>query len=96
MESINNNETSVVYIDVDGKFLVNGTENDPVDMFPSVAFQKYAVEINGRVEANNAGRPLSSTIVSDSLSYVNIINPKVNDVTFKIKLNKNDCLIFFK
>ena len=25
-----------------------------------------------------------------------MINPKVNDVAFKIKLNKNDCLIFFK
>ncbi len=57
----NYDETSIAYIDVDGEFWVNGTEESPVDMFPSRAFQFYGVDIRGSSNIN--------------MEYVNVINP---------------------
>lgn len=52
-------QKAVVYIRATGEFLVNGTEEEPVEMFPSIPFQNFAVTI-----WDNA-----------SISYANILNP---------------------
>lgn len=57
-------EKAMAYIQVEGEFLVNGTEKEPVEMFPSTAFQNYGVDI----------RRGSETAI---LSYVQIINPLI-------------------
>lgn len=70
-------EKAIAYIQVDGEFLVNGTEKEPVEMFPSTAFQNYGVNITStRPEAyQEIYRNGSGTIY---MSYANILNPILN------------------
>lgn len=68
----------MAYIEVDGAFLVQGTAEAPVEMFPSAAYQDYGVDIRGGVRENTAANPLSTTVGDTRLSYVNILNPRLN------------------
>lgn len=73
------NNTAVVYIQVDGTFHVNGTEESPVEMFPSSAFEHFGVDIRGGIKINNTAlHPNAQTVGESKLSYVNIINPLLN------------------
>ena len=71
-------EKAMAYIQVDGEFYVNGTEAEPVEMFPSTAFQNYGVDIRGGVEEDYAANPYSSTVGRTVLKYTNILNPILN------------------
>lgn len=70
--------STMAYIEVDGTFLVQGNEEAPVEMFPSVAFSYYGVDIRGGVDCNYAAHPESKTVGRTELSYANIINPRLN------------------
>lgn len=71
-------KTSMAYIEVDGTFLAKGTEEAPIDMFPSAAFSNYAVDIRGGLNTYYAAHPMSVTVGRSELSYVNVINPRLN------------------
>lgn len=71
-------EKAMAYIQVEGEFLVNGTEKEPVEMFPSTAFQDYGVDIRGGVSIYYAAHPESKTVGKTVLRYVNILNPILN------------------
>lgn len=68
---------TTAYIDVDGTFLVNGTEAEPVEMFPSTAFQKECVDIRSFFHSSYGAHPLFETPFQIDMSYVNIINPNI-------------------
>lgn len=68
------NAQSIVYIQVDGKFIVNGTEESPVDMFPSVAYQGCGVELFDG-QRNSGWQQMVDGVGNISISYCNIINP---------------------
>lgn len=70
--------STMAYIAVDGTFLVNGTEEAPVEMFPSAAFSNYGVDIRGGVSPDFAAHPDSVTSGTSRLSYANILNPRLN------------------
>ena len=69
-------QNTMAYIEIDGTFLAKGTEEEPIDMFPSIGFQNYGVDIRGGVR--DAAHPLSTTLGTSELSYINIINPRLN------------------
>lgn len=71
-------QNTMAYIEIDGTFLAKGTEEEPIDMFPSIGFQNYGVDIRGGVNSLYAAHPLSKTVGTSELSYVNIINPLLN------------------
>lgn len=71
-------DQTMAYIQVEGAFLVNGTEEEPVEMFPSTAFQNYGVDIRGGVLEDYAANPESTTTGKTVLRYANIINPILN------------------
>ena len=71
-------EKAIAYIQVDGEFYVNGTEKEPVEMFPSTAFQNYGVDIRGGVDEKSAANPASTTIGTTVLKYANVLNPILN------------------
>lgn len=72
-------EKAMAYIQVEGEFYVNGTEKEPVEMFPSTAFQDYGVDIRGGVDDADGGlHPTSKTKGTTILQYVNILNPILN------------------
>lgn len=76
------NETAA-YIEVEGEFLVNGTEEDPVEMFPSGAFQYYAVDIRGSSGC--------------TLHYANIINPRLSiEEGSHLNLIQDTYCVFYK
>ncbi|MDY3195515.1 MAG: S8 family serine peptidase [Paracholeplasma sp.] len=56
-------DTSITYLRVDGRFLVKGTQEEPVKLFPSELMSQYRVEI---IERNNG---------YVSLEYAEITNP---------------------
>lgn len=56
-------DTAIAKLTVAGKFIVNGSEEEPVDIFPSEMMGEYIVEI----ESDNTGYT--------ELNYVNLINP---------------------
>lgn len=56
-------DTGIAKLTVAGKFLVNGTEEEPVDIFPSEMMGEYIVEI----KSDNTGYT--------ELNYANIVNP---------------------
>lgn len=66
------------YIQVEDAFLVNGTEEEPVEMFPSTDFQNYGVDIRGGLTKQFASHPASTTTGETVLRYANIINPILN------------------
>ena len=71
-------DQTMAYIQVEGEFYVNGTEEEPVEMFPSTAFQNYVVEIasSRRDITNNGGCSAGQDNIR--LSYTDIINPYIN------------------
>lgn len=71
-------EKAMAYIQVEGEFLVNGTEKEPVELFPSTAFQNYGVDIRGGLDVNYAAHPASETAGKTVLRYANILNPILN------------------
>lgn len=82
-------EKAMAYIQVDGEFYVNGTEAEPVEMFPSTAFQNYGVDIRGGLDYRYAANPDSTAVGTTVLKYVNIINPILN-------INEGDHLTLFQ
>lgn len=78
-------QQTMAYIEVEGAFIVNGTEEEPVDMFPSIAFYGYGVDIRG----HNGGSGLANfdyeTVGNTELNYANILNPR-------LYINKGDHL----
>lgn len=56
-------DTAIAKLTVAGKFIVNGSEEDPVDIFPSEMMGEFIVEI----ESDNTGYT--------ELNYANIVNP---------------------
>lgn len=74
-------DQTMAYIQVDGEFYVNGTEEEPVEMFPSMAFSNYGVDIRSGV--NSSSYAVHTDAVAPGatrLSYVNILNPLLNFV----------------
>lgn len=72
-------EKPIAYISVDGNFYAQGTEDAPIEMFPSLAYDDFGVDIRGGVPNRQAARhPDTQTIGNSELSYVNIINPRLN------------------
>lgn len=69
-------KTTIAYIEVDGDFRINGTEEAPVDMFPSPAFQNYGVEIIDEIQHifHVDSRALGRT----EISYAKILNPRLD------------------
>ncbi len=64
----------IVYIQVDGTFLVEGTEEAPVEMFPSAAYANYGVEIfDGERGTYDPSFKDDAGLVS--LQYAEILNP---------------------
>lgn len=59
-------DTGIAKLTVAGKFIVNGSEEEPVDIFPSDLMGNYIVEIE------------SDTTGCVSLNYANIDNPKLS------------------
>ena len=74
------NATTNAYIQIDGTFHVNGTEEAPVEMFPSSAFANFGVDIRGGLTSTNGYgfHPNATTIGESKLSYVNILNPRLS------------------
>lgn len=71
-------EKKIAYIDVRGKLIANGTEEEPVSMFPSDLMHNYIVELNkindGYIELN----------------YTNIENPELEiDVANNCEFTEN-------
>ena len=56
-------ETGIAKLTVAGSFIVNGTEEEPVEIFPSEMMGEYIVEI----ESDNTGYT--------ELNYANVVNP---------------------
>ncbi len=71
-------EKTMAYIQVDGEFYVNGTEEEPVEMFPSTAFQNYGVDIRVGIEDRFAANPTYTTTGKAVLQYADILNPILN------------------
>jgi hypothetical protein len=71
-------EKAIAYIQVDGEFYVNGTEEEPVEMFPSTAFQDYGVDIRGGLMDNLAANLKSAAQGTTVLRYASILNPILN------------------
>lgn len=71
-------EKAIAYIQVDGEFYVNGTEKEPVEMFPSTAFQNYGVDIRGGLQNNLAANLKSEAQGTTVLRYASILNPILN------------------
>ena len=67
----------IVYIHVEGALLVNGTEEEPVEMFPSTAFQRYAVEIVQKGDRFQSTPSCSLGEGTVELRYTEIINPRI-------------------
>ncbi len=59
-------DTAITYLQVNGKFITNGTEDAPVEMFPSEWMGKY------RVEIYNSGKGYTE------LNYTNVVNPYIS------------------
>lgn len=57
-------ETSITYLQVDGSLFCNGTENEPVELFPSDWMSGYEVCIKGNGEVD--------------MEYTNITNPNIS------------------
>lgn len=91
---------SMAYIEVDGTFLVAGTAEDPVEMFPSAAFSNFGVDIRGITLGEQAAAPGYESYSSKSLvnlSYANIINPRLK-ISNGDHLNivQNDRIIMYR
>ncbi|MBQ6823652.1 MAG: S8 family serine peptidase [Clostridia bacterium] len=68
----------MAYIEVDGEFLVNGTAENPVEMFPSALYQDYGVDIRDGIEPEYAAHLKSTCLGTTRMKYANIINPRLN------------------
>ena len=62
-------DTYIAYLNVAGKFITKGTEEEPVKLFPSELMSEYIVEINIEMYG------------SVELEYTTITNPKVDITT---------------
>lgn len=72
-------EKPIACIQIDGDFYAKGTEEAPIEMFPSLAYGDFGVDIRGGVPNRESARhPDTQTIGNSELSYVNIINPRLN------------------
>ena len=62
-------DTSITYLKVEGKFICNGTEKEPIKLFPSEWMDKYRVEVyeNGKGYVK--------------LDYTEVVNPYVHNIT---------------
>lgn len=60
-------DTAITYLQVNGKFITNGTESEPVEMFPSEWMGDY------RVQVYSAGKGYTE------LNYTNVVNPYLYD-----------------
>lgn len=69
-------DQAMPYIKVEGELKVNGTAEEPVEMFPSLAFEQYGVEIFSSTEIS----PFQylAPIGNIEMNYVNVINPRFN------------------
>ncbi len=77
--------TQDVYIQVEGRFIAEGTEDQPIEMFPGKGYENLAVCITGYESSTNAlyANNVTVGIIDDDyttsyslLKYVNIINAK--------------------
>ena len=71
-----------VYLQVEGRFIAEGTEEQPIEMYPGKGFEGKAVTITGR--GGSLAVSCSSLIDNDyenaytSLKYVNVVNANYN------------------
>lgn len=81
---------SKVYLQVEGRFIAEGTEEQPIEMFPGKGFEDKTVTITGQM--TGLSQPDSQLIDDDyekayvSLKYVNILNAEYAD--FDSNLNR--------
>ena len=72
-----------VYLQVEGRFIAEGTEEQPIEMFPGKGFEDKTVTITGQM--TGLSQPDSQLIDDDyekayvSLKYVNILNAEYAD-----------------
>ena len=69
-------DKAMAYLKVEGTLNVNGTEEEPVEMFPSLAFEYYGCEVfSSDIIAADAYRfPIGNV----SMEYTSVINPRFN------------------
>ncbi len=67
------NPKSNVYIDIVGDLFVNGTDEEPVEMFPSAAFSDKEVKITGG--SSSSGKVPYDMTGYVEMDYVKILNP---------------------
>ncbi len=90
-------EKAIAYIQVDGEFLVNGTEKEPVEMFPSTAFQDFPVEIFSTAGPRDGKWYCKESIGYAALHYANILNPRLDiDSGDHLNLTQNTNNICFR
>ena len=66
-------DEAIVYIQVDGKFICNGTYEKPISMFPGKGYEEYCVELK------REDYSLTYDKRYIKLDYVNIFNPGTHD-----------------
>ena len=66
-----------VYLQVEGRFIAEGTEEQPIEMYPGKGFEDRAVTVTGKTSSTNSSGDIADDDYSKSfasLKYVNIIN----------------------
>lgn len=66
-----------VYLQVEGRFIAEGTEEQPIEMYPGKGFENKAVTIIGKTSSRNSSGDIADDDYSKSfasLKYINIIN----------------------
>jgi alpha-tubulin suppressor-like RCC1 family protein/subtilisin family serine protease len=69
-------EKSMAYIEVRGKFLVNGTAEEPIEMFPSSMFRGYEVKVYSTQTMNVDGASGGYKGYAE-FNYAKIMNPNI-------------------
>lgn len=70
-------EQQMAYLQVEGSFMVNGTEDEPVEIFASKLYPGYEVRIYSEGKLDYGGGRGERLFGQSQISYANIMNPKL-------------------
>lgn len=78
-------EQNMAYIQVEGTLNIEGSQEEPVELFPGKGYEQYAVDL--RQEGNG----------KTTIQYANIVNPKLKfDTGSHLNITQNDDWIYYR